>query len=579
LPNPFASGAEPRLPGSNASTDPVVKVASTGNNGGNATRAAHVVRRREKLGNGTFKSDPTPLGLRVHVEDQVLRIDRVAGDGAIGEYNEKNPNAALLKDDCIVAVNHVRGNSYKMLLECKEKDVLDFELRPCTPQEIGPPPTTTTSTTTATTTSTTLTFTTVTSTTTLTEACPACTPKYREALDLAIPFFERDLCKLKYTAKSISLYDPHHHLGNVYLMWVSFKPFWQYKEQIDEVLRLLRKTRLAFLLDFSELMRSTQITGWHAQQIVKLKVASKIGSSSYLVLDTKNTLIREVKADTFLMKCNQGRIQADYAGAEIPTEHLDWYRRSAKALHLQPPDKAGGYWPASVTPVVMHKQTVLDMLSYIGEQASTDKLCDGPLCEMMGAIRSHGSGAGATEFTMYTLWAYQKTKLECTHSIDVMGPATVPYGSHWRADLIHELGMRDVHGLEELEQVTIRDKSYQPLHARWLTNEINASRFPLRATDVILHWALSLWRGNPNDSGMENVNLQCLENAQKGAPNQPMMFGCQSGAMNSLDQGDWNRRQRARGKLVAVYRDANLYDPATMGSTEDLFACVVGYNA
>jgi hypothetical protein len=508
----------------------------------------------------------------VHIEDPVLRIDRVEASGAIGQFNRDNPNDALAVNDCIVAVNGVRGNSYKMLLECKNTEALDLEVRPCTREERATMSTTVTVTSSS---HTTLTTTALpsTSTKTTTQGCPACAPKFKDNLDVAIPFFERDLCKLKYTAKSISKFDPNHFLGNVYLMWVSVEPFWKYQKEIDEIKDLISQTRQVFLLDFSQKMRDANIPGWHAQQIVKLKVASRIGSDFYLVLDSKNTFIRQITADTFFTKCNQGRIQAEFPGDGIPSYHRDWYNRSAAALGVDPP--ADGYWPGSITPVVIHKQLVLDILDHIGEQASTDALCAGPLCELMGA--HSGNGKGATEFTMYTLWAYQMTNLECHHAIDVLSPVRVEYSADWRQKLVSELGLRDVHGEEELNQVIVRDRWFHPLHVRWLSTDLNRTIFPLQAQDVVLRWAQSLWRGEPkHPSTMENINLKVLKSARAGSPNQPLMFGSQTGAMNTLDKSDWNRRQKARGDLVAVYQDAQLYDPATMGSTEELVSCVVG---
>jgi hypothetical protein len=273
-----------------------------------------------------------------------LRVERVEEDGAIRLFNKERPRDALLVNDCIVAVNCVRGNPVEMLSECEKKEVLDIEVRPCTEGEWA-----TTATRTFTSTNTT---TSTTSTSTTTFGCPACAPRYRDAIDVVIPFFERDLCKLKYTAKSISLYDPNHYLGDVYLMWVSFKPPWQFQAEIDEIKRYISQTREAIFIDFSQTLASEHdLLGWYAQQVVKLKVASWVRSSFYLVLDTKNALIQEVKADTFFTECNQARILADYPFDGIPAPHRDWYKLSAQALHVNPPDR--GYWPASISPVVI----------------------------------------------------------------------------------------------------------------------------------------------------------------------------------------------------------------------------------
>merc|ERR1740138_451744 len=81
-----------------------------------------------------------------------------------------------------------------------------------------------------------------------------------------------------------------------------------------------------------------------------------------------------------------------------------------------PPPHSEGYWPTSITPMVIHRQTVLDMLASINENDSTDSLCNGPLCDMMGA-RSI-TGQGSTEFTMYILWARSRVNFPCLHAME-----------------------------------------------------------------------------------------------------------------------------------------------------------------
>merc|ERR1711920_191666 len=72
-------------------------------------------------------------------------------------------------------------------------------------------------------------------------------------------------------------------------------------------------------------------------------------------------------------------------------------------------------WSASITPVVMHTQTVIDMLGYLRENPSPLSLCSGALC---GHIKN-----GATEFTLYYLYASTKTDEKCIHQASSHNPA------------------------------------------------------------------------------------------------------------------------------------------------------------
>eukprot|EP00406_Dinophysis_acuminata_P045871 CAMPEP_0179301652 /NCGR_PEP_ID=MMETSP0797-20121207/47662_1 /TAXON_ID=47934 /ORGANISM="Dinophysis acuminata, Strain DAEP01" /LENGTH=89 /DNA_ID=CAMNT_0021011163 /DNA_START=20 /DNA_END=285 /DNA_ORIENTATION=+ len=82
----------------------------------------------------------------------------------------------------------------------------------------------------------------------------------------------------------------------------------------------------------------------------------------------------------------------------------------------------------------MHKQSVLNMLSKLGEGSNTGKFCDGTLCEKIGGFSD--SGHGATEFTLYTLFAYEnptgKTPMECIHKINGMEHFKIPYSGGWK---------------------------------------------------------------------------------------------------------------------------------------------------
>jgi len=84
--------------------------------------------------------------------------------------------------------------------------------------------------------------------------------------------------------------------------------------------------------------------------------------------------------------------------------------------------------------MVLHRRTVLKMLHAIGESPRFDPMCGGPLCDMLGLK----SGDGATEFTLYVLFARSQDDFECLHS--VVTPGTHDLAHQWVLSLWRGLG-------------------------------------------------------------------------------------------------------------------------------------------
>ncbi|CAK0865985.1 unnamed protein product [Prorocentrum cordatum] len=273
----------------------------------------------------------------------------------------------------------------------------------------------------------------VNSTTARAEGCDACTALERTAPDVVIPFWEHDLCKLGYTVESIARHDPNHVLGTVILMWVSQQPIAIFQEAIDKLKASLDGSHEVKIVDFSPQVNQGHVGGWLAQQVFKLKAASLVESDFYVVLDAKNTLIRDLEPDAFFTPCNQGKIYGEFEPDQIPEPHAEWYQASAAALGVQPPGSSGGpeqRWPTSITPMVIHRSTVLDLLDFIHEDRSTDNLCGGPLCEMLGA-RSE-DGKGATEFTLFVLFARTRINISCDMAVEETSKEAPMALSLWR---------------------------------------------------------------------------------------------------------------------------------------------------
>ncbi|CAK0854438.1 unnamed protein product [Prorocentrum cordatum] len=205
-------------------------------------------------------------------------------------------------------------------------------------------------------------------TTTAEEAsCPSCAPKSRPIPAIVIPTYERDLCKANFTALSIAKHDPDHLLGDLYLLWVSSSPAADYEKEIDQLKVAISKTRKVHFHDFSATLDGQR--GWVAQQVLKLKVATLVEEDFYVVLDSKNTFVRDIKPEIFVSSCNQAIVFGDYKAAELPELHSQWYETSARLLDVPSPldgHDDGDRWPPSITPMTFHRQTVLDLLAHIG---------------------------------------------------------------------------------------------------------------------------------------------------------------------------------------------------------------------
>jgi hypothetical protein len=250
---------------------------------------------------------------------------------------------------------------------------------------------------------------------------------------VVIPVYERDLCKLKVTARSIVAHDPDGVLGKVFVLWVSQAPRSEFARQLNEITHILEEHGEVEVLE----MQLNGVMGWLAQQSAKLKVASLVSSEYYVVLDAKNTLLRDIEPDDLFTPCNQAKVFGRYSVDAMPGGAGIWYRASAGALGQQAMD--WGVWPASITPMVMHRQTTLDMLSVLGESPGFGSACNGSLCDR---LRGH-----STEFTLYLVYAARVASFDCIHAIEER-----PFGEElsatiWRGP--HYLTSEQVRNLAE----------------------------------------------------------------------------------------------------------------------------------
>lgn len=270
--------------------------------------------------------------------------------------------------------------------------------------------------------------------------CPACRPLLRSKPSIVVATWERDLCKANLLAKSITRRDSNNHLGDFYLLWVSTQTPYKYQFELDQIKDEISKTRAFHLLDFSAQVASpspacliwtvggescvSPFLGWYAQMTLKLKIAALMPSDFYLILDSKNAFFNDVEEDTFFTSCNQARVEAEYPLHAMPMPHKTWYERAAKALGIQV--SGDQQFPTSITPAVLNKKTVLDLLAKLNEGTNPYQFCDGPLCNLFAM--------GATEFTLYNMFALTRGDAECNYDLR-KSPDERPLGiALWRVD-------------------------------------------------------------------------------------------------------------------------------------------------
>mmetsp|Transcript_63840 Transcript_63840/g.165878 ORF Transcript_63840/g.165878 Transcript_63840/m.165878 type:complete len:624 (-) Transcript_63840:47-1918(-) len=270
------------------------------------------------------------------------------------------------------------------------------------------------------------------------KVCPACAPPALSRPAVVIPTFERDMCKAVVLVKSIVKHDPNHYLGDVYVLWISKQSHWGYTKQIEEMRNAIESggSRKFHFFDFSPSVNSFNgkcliqqdwkcvysPSGWHLQEVLKLKIAAALTSDHYVLLDSKNAFFSDVFEDTFFTNCNQVKIKGVYKFHELPAEHKMWYESSLHALNMTALKHRQMYWPSSVTPAVLHRQTVLEMLERLGEDPDPNTPCSGPLCKLFANPEAQ-HGRQATEFTLYTAFAASKAANgSCSHVFERAPP-------------------------------------------------------------------------------------------------------------------------------------------------------------
>jgi hypothetical protein len=119
-----------------------------------------------------------------------------------------------------------------------------------------------------------------------------------------------------------------------------------------------------------------QRDGWRAQQILKLALAAKGSSEYYVTLDSDILCIKPFSCDSLLREraaVTNGECQSDYqrlytkqfADIETRTKMMR-YTRCAEILGCGPRAVPNVFY--GETPVVLHRESVLDLLEFLGKR-------------------------------------------------------------------------------------------------------------------------------------------------------------------------------------------------------------------
>ena len=192
--------------------------------------------------------------------------------------------------------------------------------------------------------------------------CASCTPREPGNVALVVPFYERDICKLKYTLRSVASKMAGYFYG-VNLAWASSRSVADFPS-LPVVLDLASRIAPTRLFDASALQRERAADGWVVQQLLKLAIAREINAEFYLIIDSKNTFFRQSHPYELFTPCNQARLTGQMQVGRMVEPHHTWYLNSAKFLNIQE-DITDWDLPLSITPALFRKQTVIELLAYI----------------------------------------------------------------------------------------------------------------------------------------------------------------------------------------------------------------------
>lgn len=225
------------------------------------------------------------------------------------------------------------------------------------------------------------------------------------------------------------------------------------------------------LADLVEIVRAPQLasdlgglSGWHAQQVLKLAIARRAPTPWYVLLDAKNHAIRPLSLEDFLAP--DGRARGGFHDYAKHPLHPTLLKTLA---HFELPESAASWYPPTATPFVMHTQTALDIMDSLGEELRTEF--------------AHGT---FTEFFLYSAWilkrdgdwdsVYDGTAIECP---TIWGGNSDAKGVRVALDLIAKRNA-PFFGVHRRAMLRLRWEAFRQVEALWLRTGLMPSRLAVR---------------------------------------------------------------------------------------------------
>ena len=221
---------------------------------------------------------------------------------------------------------------------------------------------------------------------------------------LYIPTYERDLCFLTYAARSIAKADASAAVfRSVIIEWVSEEPLDVHLDAITASLRSLGVPGRS--LQVVERGRLAEGSGWKRQQAAKLEVSERVDTQFYVVMDSKNIMLRQLDATSFFD--TKGNFRMSNPRPLSTNCHKDWYNASQRLLNVSLPEDL--MLPDSITPAVVQTSVARELVRKLqASYGSIEKAIAKSWTDEWARATAEGRAAGkvpsdfgATEFTMY----------------------------------------------------------------------------------------------------------------------------------------------------------------------------------
>jgi len=187
---------------------------------------------------------------------------------------------------------------------------------------------------------------------------------------------EIEISLLKVQLHSFKFVDPHI-VNNIFILFndTSSKIPW-FMEKYNQLIQfcpsiLQEKLHIIFVTDLIDLTEKTYQSDWYTQQFAKLYVCKVIKSEYYVVLDAKNTFIKNVTIDTFIDN-NKIKMYHETHGYDMPT----YYYNCFAYFNINCPDTynpyASQYKIQTTTPFVFVTKECIELITYVEQKENVE---------------------------------------------------------------------------------------------------------------------------------------------------------------------------------------------------------------